>query len=81
MYEFIDGNIYTSYCITCPGDDDYWNSLDSSDRIPGVHSYSFDGDTLLWNGTPRAVTFECDGGKLNLDGSFSHLWRLSSDCQ
>jgi len=42
MYEFIDGNIYTSYCITCPGDDDYWNSLDSSDRIPGVHSYSFD---------------------------------------
>ena len=33
MYEFIDGNIYTSYCITCPGDDDYWNSLDSSDRI------------------------------------------------
>jgi hypothetical protein len=81
MYEFIDGNIYTSYCITCPGDDDYWNSLDSSDRIPGVHSYSFDGDTLVWNGTPRAVTFECDGGKLHMDGSFSHLWRLSSDCQ
>jgi hypothetical protein len=81
MYEFIDGNIYTSYCITCPGDDDYWNSLDSSDRIPGVHSYSFDGDTLVWNGTPRVVTFECDGGKLHMDGSFSHLWRLSSNCE
>ena len=81
MYEFIDGNIYTSYCITCPGDNDYWNSLDSSDRIPGVHSYSFDGDTLVWDGTPRFVTFECDGGKLHLDGSFSHLWRLSSNCE
>lgn len=81
MYEFVDGTIYTSYCITCPGDDDYWNSLDSSDRIPGVESYSFDGDTLVWNGTARAVTFECDGGKLHLDNVFSHLWRLSSNCQ
>lgn len=81
MYEFVDGTIYTSYCITCPGDDDYWNSLDSSDRIPGVESYSFDGDTLIWNGTARAVTFECDGGKLHLDNVFSHLWRLSSNCQ
>ena len=43
MFEFVDGTIYTSYCITCPGDDDYWNSLDSTDRIPGVHSYTFDG--------------------------------------
>lgn len=80
MYEFIDGNIYTSYCITCPGDDDYWNSLDSTDRIPGIHSYTFDGDTLVWDGTPRAVTFECDGGKLEFSGGMK-LWRLSSDCQ
>ena len=45
-----------------------------------IVSHSFDGDTLVWV-TPRAVTFECDGGKLHMDGSFSHLWRLSSNCQ
>lgn len=81
MYEFVDGNVYTSYCITCPGDDDYWNSLDSTDRIPGVDTYTFDGDTLVWKGTPRGITFECDGGKLFSNGEFSHLWRLSSSCQ
>jgi len=80
MFEFVDGTIYTSYCITCPGDDDYWNSLDSTDRIPGVHSYTFDGDTLIWDGTPRAVTFECEGGKVEFSGGMK-LWRLSSDCQ
>ena len=80
MYEFIDGNIYTFYCVTCPGDDDYWNSLDSTDRIPGIHSYTFDGDTLVWDGTPRGVTFECDGGKLEFHLGMK-LWRLSSDCQ
>jgi len=26
------------------------------------------------------ITFECGGGKLLMDGQFSHLWRLSSDC-
>jgi hypothetical protein len=80
MFEFVDGTIYTAYCITCPGDDDYWNSLDSTDRIPGVHSYTFDGDTLIWDGTPRAVTFECEGGKVEFSGGMK-LWRLSSDCQ
>ena len=81
MYEFTNGNVYTYYSVTFPSDNDYWNSLDSSDRIPGVDSYTFDGDTLIWNGTPRVVTFECDGGKLFLDGQFSQLWRLSSDCE
>ena len=81
MFEFEDGNVYTSYCITCPGDDDYWNSLDSTDRIPGADTYTFDGDTLVWKGTPRGITFECDGGKLFSNGEFSHLWRLSSSCQ
>ena len=52
MYEFVNGVRYT-YCIICPGDDAYWNSLDSNDRIPGVGSYTFDGDTLIWNGTPE----------------------------
>ena len=81
MYEFVNGNVYTSYCIICPGDDAYWNSLDSNDRIPGVGNYTFDGDTLIWNGTPRSITFECDGGKLYMDNAFSDLWRLTSDCQ
>lgn len=81
MYELVDGTVFTYYCIDCPADDVYWNALDSTDRIPGVHSYSFDGNTLIWFEAPREVTFECDGGKLFMDGEFSHLWRLSSDCQ
>ena len=61
--------------------DDYWNSLDSTDRIPGVDSYTFDGDTLIWNGTPIGITFECEGGNLMYNGQFAQKWRLSSDCQ
>ena len=40
MYEFVDGVRYTYYCIYCPGDDDYWNSLEESDRIPGANPYT-----------------------------------------
>ena len=81
MYEFVDGNVYTYYCNVCPGDDAYWNSLESTDRIPGSDTYIFDGDdTLIWDEISRLVSFECDGGKLIMDGQFSHLWRLSSDC-
>jgi hypothetical protein len=79
LFEFEDGTVYTSYCNTSNCDDDYWNSLDSTDRIPEVHIYSFDGDTLVWDGTPQVATFECDGGKLEF-GNFK-LWRLSSNCQ
>ena len=46
MYEFVDGLRYTYYCLDCPGDDDYWNSLDESDRIPGANPYTFENDTL-----------------------------------
>ena len=35
-------------------------TLDSTDRIPGADSYTFDGDTLFWKGIPRGITFECD---------------------
>ena len=80
MYEFVDGNVYTSYCITCPADDAYWNSLGESDRIPGVDTYSFDGNTLIWDEIPQAVSFECDGGILAFENGLT-LWRLSSDCQ
>ena len=85
MYEFVHGMRYTYYCITCPGDDAYWYSLDESDRIPGSNPYTFENDTLrvdlhFGNELVTLVTFECDGGKLFMDGEFSHLWRLSSDC-
>ena len=80
MFEFVDGNVYTSYCITCPADDAYWNSLGESDRIPGVDTYSFDGNTLIWDEIPQAVSFECDGGILAFENGLT-LWRLSSDCQ
>ena len=86
MYEFVDGIRYTYYCITCPGDDAYWNSLDISDALPTPNPYTFENDTLrvdlhFGNELVALVTFECDGGKLFMDGQFSHLWRLSSDCE
>ena len=85
MYEFVDGVRYTYYCITCPGDDAYWNSLDTTDALPSTNAYTFENDTLtvdlhFGNELVALVTFECDGGKLFMDGEFSHLWRLSSDC-
>ena len=86
MYEFVDGIRYTYYCITCPGDEAYWNSLETSDAIPGTNPYTFENDTLrvdlhFGNELVALVTFECDGGKLFMDGEFSHLWRLDSDCE
>ena len=86
MYEFIDGVRYTYYCITCPGDDAYWNSLNISDALPDTDPYTFQNDTLrvdldFGNELVALITFECEGGKLFMDGQFSHLWRLSSDCQ
>ena len=86
MYEFVDGIRYTYYCITCPGDDAYWNSLDRSDALPTVNPYTFENDILrvdlhFGNELVKLVTFECDGGKLFMDGQFSHLWRLNSNCQ
>ena len=81
MFEFIDGNVYTSYADCWPElcTDAEWNALDSSDRIPGVDTYTFDGDTLIWDEISRAVSFECDGG-IMLNENSSKLWKLSSDC-
>ena len=77
MYEFVDETKYTSY--SSPTSD--FNDLDSSDRIPGSEAYTFDGDRLLFYGTLRGITFECDGGILIMDNGINQLWRLSSDCQ
>jgi hypothetical protein len=81
MFEFIDGNVYTSYADCWPElcTDAEWNALDSSDRIPGVDTYTFDGNTLIWDEISRAVSFECDGGIMLNENSYK-LWKLSSDC-
>jgi hypothetical protein len=87
MFEFVDGNVYTSYanCLNpldpspnnCTDED--FNALDATDRIPGVDTYTFDGNTLIWDEISRAVSFECDGGIMLNENSYK-LWRLSSDC-
>ncbi len=84
MFEFVDGNVYTSYA-NCGSVDNFctdadFNALDATDRIPGVDTYTFDGDTLTWGEFPRAVSFECDGGIMINENSYK-LWRLNSDCQ
>ena len=85
MFEFVDGNVYTSYAANCGWADNLcsdadFNSLDATDRIPGVDTYTFDGNTLLWDENSRVVLFECDGG-IMLNGHLGKLWRLNSDCE
>ena len=83
MFEFLDGNVYTSYAnctSTNPCTDADFNALDATDRIPGVDTYTFDGNTLTWGDFSRAVLFECDGGIMLNENSYK-LWRLNSDCQ
>ena len=75
MFEFVDGNVYTSYAST----DADFNALDATDRIPGIDTYTFDGNTLIWDEISRAVSFECDGGIMLNENSYK-LWKLSSDC-
>jgi len=84
MFEFADGNVYTSYA-NCGSIDNFctdadFNALDATDRIPGVDTYTFDGDTLTWGEFSRAVSFECEGGIMLNENSYK-LWRLNSDCQ
>ena len=84
MFEFVDGNVYTSYAANCGWAENYctdadFNALDPTDRIPGVETYIFDGDTLIWGEYQRAVSFECDGGIMLNENSYK-LWKLDSDC-
>ena len=70
MYEFKDGMRYTYYCSANNCDASYWNSLRISDAIPGPHTYTFVNDTLkvdlnFGNKIVTAVTFGCEGGKVN----------------
>tara|TARA_B110000977_G_scaffold191673_1_gene264150 strand:+ start:12336 stop:12737 length:402 start_codon:yes stop_codon:yes gene_type:complete len=83
MFEFVDGNVYTSYANftnTNPCTDADFDALDATDRIPGVDTYTFDGNTLIWDEISWAVAFECDGGILINENSYK-FWRLNSDCQ
>jgi len=83
MFEFVDGNVYTSYAnctSTNPCTDADFNALDATDRIPGIDTYTFDENILTWNNFSRTVSFECDGGIMLDENSFK-LWRLDSDCQ
>ena len=59
--------------------DTFWNSLDSSDRIPGTDSYTYDGYSLIIDGIQEMVSFECDGGIMLFENG-GQYWRLSSDC-
>ena len=82
MYEFVNGNLYTSYAncsINNPCSNADFNALDTTDRIPGHNTYTFDGNTLVQDEISRAVSFECDGD-IMLFANGDKLWRLSSDC-
>ena len=82
MYEYLNGKRYKYYATS----NEDWNSLDSSDRIPGVDIYTFDENDLLTvdlnfgNELVTPVTFECDGGIMHFQNG-AKFWRLSSDCQ
>ena len=89
MYIFEDGIRYTYYCIPETSNDcqSLFESFQANDgnHIPGTNPYTFENDTLrvdlhFGNELVTQITFECEGGKLLMDGVFSHLWRLSSDC-
>ena len=85
MYEYMSGVRYTSYIDCWPNNctDSDFNALDESDRIPGIHSYTWDGDTQTITddeGNSSMVIFECDGGIVYFPNG-SKLWRLSSNCQ
>ena len=84
MYEFVNGNRYESYTANCGWannlcTDADFNALDSTDRIPGIDIYTFDGNTLVLDGISQLVSFECDGGIMLFENG-AKLWRLNSDC-
>ena len=87
MYLYEEGVRYTYYCVE--GDcNALYNSYEANDgnHLPRTNPYTFEDNILtvdlhFGNELITPVTFECDGGKLFMDGQFSHLWRLSSDCE
>ena len=91
MYLFEDGIRYTYYCTSEISDDcqSLFESFQANDgnHIPGVNPYTFENDTLrvdlhFGNELVAPLIFECDGGKVYLDGPNPYyLYRLNSDCE
>ena len=91
MYLFEDGIRYTYYCTSEISDDcqSLFESFQANDgnHIPGVNPYTFENDTLrvdlhFGNELVAPLIFECDGGKVYLDGpNPHHLYRLNSGCE
>jgi len=83
MYEFVDSTRFTSYAnctASNPCNNEDFNALDASDRIPGTETYSYNDFTLTINGIAQTVSFRCNGGILVFENGGT-LWRLSSDCE
>ena len=83
MYEFVDGTRFTSYAnctASNPCNNEDFNALDASDRIPGTETYTFNDFTLTIGGIAQTISFRCDGGILVFENG-GILWKLSSDCQ
>ena len=88
MYEFIDGTRYTYYAATNDWSVEYWQSLDTSDAIPGTNDYTFEDDVLtidlnFGNTQVLPLIFECDGDRINFqdpDSPDRYDWaRLGAD--
>ena len=83
MYDYSNGVRYEYYCDTDECDEAYWNSLESSDALPGTDNYTFEDGVLTVDSVNPLVTpltFECDGNQVNFVTSGSSLYRIGSDC-
>ena len=93
MYEFLDGLRYTYYCPDDDGcDEDYWNSLDTSNAIPNPNPYTIDGSTItidlfFGNIATYTIGFRCDGQIVDFyydedddwEGLHSSMFRVGFD--
>ena len=87
MYLYEDGVRYTYYCVAedCTA---LYNSYEANDgnHLPETLNYSVENDILtvdlnFGNELVAPITFECDGGKVYLDGPNPYyLYRLNSGC-
>ena len=87
MYLYEDGVRYTYYCVVedCTA---LYNSYEANDgnHLPETLNYSVENDILtvdlnFGNELVAPITFECDGGKVYLDGPNPYyLYRLNSGC-
>ena len=87
MYLYEDGVRYTYYCVADDCTSSY-NSYEANDgnHIPGTNNYTLENDTLtvdlnFGNELVAPITFECDGGKIYLNGPNPYyLYRLNTAC-